>query len=123
MPTSSELLDRIDRISAGCGVLLQVTRSWEDEFRPGWYCRFRGVVHKSPALTIQVAGSLAVDRTGQREDELDLFLFANGDRLGRLEKPYEYLHRRGAGPLRWDDLDEGWQAQRTLNAVAMSDDR
>lgn len=122
MEAPGELLERITRLSAECGVAFELTRFWENEFRPGWYCRFRAVVLESRALTLQIAGSLAVDPTGERQDEVDLFVFANGDRLGKLDKPDEYLHRRGAGPFLWADLDEGFQTQRTLRSIAMIDE-
>jgi hypothetical protein len=123
MEAPGELLERIRSLSTECGVALELTRFWANEFRPGWYCRFRGAVHESLALTIHIAGSLAVDLAGERQDEVELFLFANGDRLGRLEKPYEYLHRRGEGPFQWADLDDGFQVQKTLRSIAMIDDK
>lgn len=122
MQTPGELLERIRRLSDECGVALQLTRFWANEFRPGWYCRFHGVVHESQVLTIHVAGSLAVELSGARQDEVELFLFANGHRVGKLEEPYEYLHRRGEEPFSWADLDEGFRAQQTLKSIAMIDD-
>ena len=122
MEAPGELVARLERLSAECGVAFELTRFWANEFRPGWFCRFRGVLHESRALTVQVVGSLAVDLAGERQDEVELFLFANGVRLGRLERPYEYLHRRGGGPFLWADLDEGFRAQTTLGSIAMDDD-
>jgi hypothetical protein len=82
----------------------------------------KGIVQGPRSLTVHVADSLAVDLPGEWEDEIDLFLFASGDRLGRLERPYEYLHRRGDGPFRWVNLDKGFEGQRPLKAIAMTDD-
>ena len=113
--------DRVGGLSDCLGVRLDVTRFWEDEFRPGWYCRFLGVVLKSSAFTVHVAGSLAVSLQGDPQDEVDLFLFVNGERVGRFESPYQYLHRKGGEPFRWDDLEDGYEHQKTLQAVAMTD--
>lgn len=116
------LHERIISLSNEIDVRLEVTRFWADEFRPGWYCRFWGQLHESSAFAVHVAGSLAVDLSGDRRDEIDLFLFVNGDRVGRLDAPYQYLHRRSDGPFRWLNIDDGFEVQKTLRAIAMIDD-
>ena len=121
MEPPDELLDRMNSLSAACGVTFQITRFWPNEFRPGWYCRFQGAVHESPLLTIHLAGSLTINLTGERQDEVEVFLFANGERLGKLDNPYEYLHRRGEAAFHWADLDEAFRVQRTLKSIAMLD--
>ncbi|MEM8531083.1 MAG: hypothetical protein AAGF95_09590 [Chloroflexota bacterium] len=110
----------IEQLSDECGIALQITRYWENEFGPGWYCRFHGIVHQSDLLQVELAGSLTIAIDQHHKNEIDLFLFVNGVRVGQIDNPHQYLHRQGSEPLRWDDLDPGFEHQKTLAAITMS---
>lgn len=109
MKTPKVISERLSHLSADCGVELMVVRFWENEFRAGWYCRFRGVAIKSEFLVIELAGTLAVELEGDGSDEIDLFVFVNGIRVSPFNEPnsYKYLWRRGSDSFRWDYLDDG----------------
>lgn len=111
MDIPATIRDRLASLSAECGVPLQVFRYWENEYRPGWYCRFRGTALKSDLLVIELAGTLVVELDEGRFDEVDLFVFVNGIRVNDLgpRSSGNYLHRRGSQPFQWDRLDEGYE--------------
>ncbi len=95
--------NRLADLSKDCGVALRVVKYWENEFRPGWYCWFRGVATESRLLRIELAGTLSIELGSNQVDETDMFLFVNGVRLGPLASPYKYLWRRGSEVFIWDD--------------------
>ncbi len=99
--------DRLANLSTQCGATLRVVKHWENEFRPGLYCWFRGTVTDSRLLRIELAGTLAIELAPDQHDETDMFVFVNGVRLGPLASPNNYLWRRGSELFRWDDHDPG----------------
>lgn len=115
------ITQNLQQLSNECGVALHLTHYWENEFCPGWYCRFHGIVHQSDLLSVELAGSLVIAIDQHHKDEVDLFLFVNGVRVGPIDSPYQYLHRRDSTPFRWDDLDSGFEQQKTLTSITMSD--
>jgi hypothetical protein len=110
-----EITSRIEKLSERLRCKLSVVQCWINEFRPGMYCRFRGVLHDSSVIKIEVAGTISVELTPTREDELDLFLFVNGRRVGLYKQGFKYLCGRANGDLRWDDTDEGYEGFDTLD--------
>jgi hypothetical protein len=90
-------------------------KHWENEFRAGWYCWFRGEVVGSRLLKIELAGTLCIELGPEREDETDMFVFVNGVRTGSLATPNKYLWRRGSDPFIWDDQDPGFENWTTLD--------
>jgi hypothetical protein len=110
------VLDRVQELSHELKVEFSVERHWENEFGSGYYCRVHGSVHESPALSIELVGSLAV---GTRADKVDLFVLVNGVRVGPATRPFHYLHRRDPGPFSWEDLDEGYGVQTTLDGLLL----
>ena len=115
------ITQNLQQLSDECGIALRVTRHWENEFRPGWYCRFHGTVHHSDLLSVELAGSLAIAIDQHHKNEIDLFLFINGIRVGPIDNPYQYLHRRSNTGFRWDDLDPGFEQHKTLISITMSE--
>jgi hypothetical protein len=109
MDIPAVISDRVATLSAECGTPLRIVSYWENEFRPGWYCRFRGVGLKSDFLVIELAGTLAVELVETRSDEVDMFIFVNGVRVtnSNPKSPGKYLWRRGSEQFRWDYLDDG----------------
>lgn len=108
------VLERLAKLSAECGTILRVVKHWESEYRPGWYCWFRGTALESQLVKIELAGTLAIDLTSEGEDETNLFVFVNGVRVGMKASPYKYLWRRGSGLFDWDDQDEGFENWESL---------
>lgn len=109
MAIPDAISSRLAKLSTECGTSLRVVSYWQNECRPGWYCRFRGVALKSAFLVIELAGTLSVELDETRPDEVDLFIFVNGIRLtnSNLNSPGRYLWRRGSEPFRWDYMDDG----------------
>lgn len=107
--------DRLADLSKECGVTLRVVKHWENEFRPGWYCWFRGVATESRLLRIELAGTLAIELGSNQVGETDMFLFVNGVRLGPLASPYNYLWRRGSEVFSWDNQDPGFEMWTNLD--------
>ena len=116
MAVSQEVLDRVQQLSDEFGMKFSVERQWENEFGPGAYCRVYGCVHESANLRIELVGSLAV---GPKGDYLDLFIVVNGVRVSPVTEPFRYLHRRNPGPFRWDDLNQGYEVQTTLEGLLL----
>lgn len=110
------ILDRVRQLSDEFGVEFSIERHWENEFGAGYYCRVHGLVHESAHLRIELVGSLA---TGTHDDHLDLFIIANGVRVSPMTDPFRYLHRGDAGPFCWDNLDQGYEVQTTLNGLLL----
>ena len=104
-----EITSRVAKIGERLQCELSVVQCWLNEFRPGMYCRLRGVLHDSSAVKIEVAGTLCIELNGDRDDELDLFLFVNGRRVGLYRDGRKYLIGRGEGDLIWDDDDPGFE--------------
>jgi hypothetical protein len=121
MTVPTPIAERLARLSAECGTELKVVSHWANEFRPGWYCRFRGTVLASELLVIELAGTLAIELQEDKSDEVDLFVFVNGRRVSiqPARQPSEpsgkYLWRRGTAPLTWDCLDDGYDSFQTLD--------
>jgi hypothetical protein len=109
------ILDRLQTFSAELGVSLTIVQFWENEFRPGWCFRFHGVVHNSKLLLLEIAGTMAVELSPGRSDEVDLFLFVNGKRVGLKTAPFQYLTRIGSGSLSWDDVDPAYEQFDSLD--------
>lgn len=116
MAIPQTVTEHVNKLATELRVPLQIERYWENEFGSGHYCRVLGRIHESPTLTVEVVGSLAV---GTRADELDLFILVNGVRLSPVNNPFAYLHRPEGGEFRWDDLDMGYEAQTTLDALLL----
>jgi hypothetical protein len=106
--------ERLAKLSAECGVALRVVKHWENEFRPGWLCWFRGTVTNSQLIRVELAGTLAIELGSEREDETDMFVFVNGARVGLQASPRKYLWRRGKDHFIWDDQDQGYEDWTTL---------
>ena len=109
MAIPSVISQRLSQLGAECGTELQVVSHWANEFRPGWYCRFRGVAVRSDLLIIELAGTLAVELGADRSDDVDMFIFVNGTRVSAWnpKSAFKYLWRTGSDSLRWDYLDDG----------------
>jgi hypothetical protein len=121
MDAPAVIEERVRQLSSECGAEFQIIRFWQNEYRPGWYCRFYGCIHRSELLLIELAGSLAIELDEKHKDDVDLFVFVNGTRVGQLQAPYRYLHRNGQGSLNWEDLDPGFENQLTLADITMTD--
>lgn len=104
-----EIMSRVEKIGERLQCELSVVQCWINEFRPGMYCRLRGVLHGSSALKIEVAGTLCVELTSDHKDQIDLFLFVNGRRVGLYREEYKYLIGRGEGDFVWDDDNPGFE--------------
>lgn len=107
--------DRLAELSTECGVTLRVVKHWENQFRPGWYCWFRGAVTDTQLVRIEFAGTLAIELGTDRKDETDMFVFVNGVRVGPLASPNKYLRRCGCEPFSWDNQDPGFETWATLD--------
>jgi len=110
------VVERVDQLATELMVPLRIERHWENEFGPGHYCRVHGIVQNSPVLRVELVGSLAI---GTKADEDDLFILVNGVRLSPMSTPFAYLHRPEGGEFRWDDLDEGYEVQTTLDDLLL----
>jgi hypothetical protein len=110
------VLDRVDRLAAELGVPLAIERHWGNESGSGHYCRVLGTIHDSSSLRVDIVGSLAI---GTKADETDLFVLVNGVRVSPVDDPFAYLHRREGEGFCWDDLDEGYQVQTTLDGLLL----
>lgn len=84
------------------------------------YCDFRGVLHESPELKVEVAGTLCAELTPDNEDETDLFIFLNGHRLGLYNESFKYLIGYGQKPFRWDYNDEGFDQFDILDSTTFT---
>lgn len=129
MYVPSQLVERIEALSARLGSTLAIVRCWKSERgRPVLYCDFRGTIHKSPELILEVAGTLCAELTIERQDEIDLFLFVNGQRVGlykwpshgRQNESFKYLIGHGDAPFVWDYNDEGFDQFDTLDSNTYS---
>lgn len=115
-----EISARIETLSVRLGCSLNVARCWKSEGgRPVMYCNFRGALHSSPELLIEVAGTLCAELTIDRQDEIDLFVFINGQRVGvfdgkRINR--DYLIGYGDAPFKWDYNDEGFDQFTNLDS-------
>ena len=72
------------------------------------YCNVRGKLHESEELLIEIAGTVCAEMTPDTKDEIDLFLFVNGRRVGLHDQPFKYLIGYGDAPFVWDYNDEGF---------------
>jgi len=97
-------------------VPLSIEKHWDNEFGPGHYCRVFGTIHDSKSLRVEIVGSLAI---GTKADETDLFILVNGIRVSPVDDSFAYLHRPEGESFRWDDLDEGYQVQTTVDGLLL----
>ena len=111
---------RIEALSIRLGCAMTVARCWRnDGGRPVMYCNFRGVLHRSQEMLIEVAGTLCAELSDERPDEIDLFVFINGRRIGVCDGNLDtrkYLIGHGDAPFVWDYNDEGFDQFTTLDA-------
>jgi hypothetical protein len=84
------------------------------------YCNFRGTLHESPELLIEIAGTLCAELTAGRTDQISLFLFINGQRVGLYREPFKYLIGHGDRALDWGYNDEGFDQFETLDLTTYS---
>ena len=104
-----ELTERIDSLGKRIGSSLAIVRCWKSDFSESvMLCNFRGVVHKSTELLIEVAGTLCAELSPDRRDEVDLFFFINGRRVSLYDEPHKYLIGFGDEGLKWEYNDEGF---------------
>jgi hypothetical protein len=115
-----QLTTRIEALSIRLGCALTVVRCWKnDGGRPRMYCDFRGVLHRSPELLIELAGTLCAELSNEPPDEIDLFVFINGRRVGVCDRDLDtrkYLIGYGGAQFVWDYNDEGFDQFMTLDA-------
>ncbi|MAX36758.1 MAG: hypothetical protein CME33_09365 [Gimesia sp.] len=117
----SELKQRIDELSQRVGCKLTIVRCWQGDFdRPVMYCNVRGVLNESPDLLIEIAGTVCAELNPDRDDETNLFMFVNGDRVGLHDESFKYLIGYGNAPFAWDYNDEGFDQFLTLDESTFS---
>lgn len=74
-----EIMNTIDRLSQKIGCTLTVVQCWNNEFHAGMYCRFRGILHESQAIKLEVAGTLCVEFADECNNSVDLFFSSMGN--------------------------------------------
>lgn len=111
-----ELDQLVVAISRQVGCELAIVRCWQsDGGRPVLYANVRGTLNDSPHLVIEIAGTVCAELTTERDDEISLFLFVNGQRVGLHDQTYKYLIGNGSDPLLWACNDEGFDEFTTLD--------
>lgn len=111
---------RIATLADRLNCALSVLRCWKSDGGVSrMYCNFRGVLHRSPEILIEVAGTICADLTDELGDEINMFVFINGRRLGVLDDQIDtrkYLIGHGKASFRWDYNDCGFDQFTHLNA-------
>ena len=116
---AKELLQKLSK-EVGCN--LEIKKIWPEGENNGFYCRFYGILKETDLLKIEVAGSLCHRLfEGELNEEVDLFIFLNGERLTINQKPGNYLWKHKEG-FNWDDVDEGYHQKNSLKEILLEED-
>ena len=116
-----ELNQLVTKTSERVGCTLAIIRCWQsDGGRHVYYANVRGVLNESPDLRLEIAGTVCAEMQENRADEINLFLFANGERIGLHSDPTSYLIGHGEESFAWDYNDEGFDQFLELDESTFS---
>ena len=110
--------EKLRELCANMGVDLEIRKLWPDEYGPGFYFRFYGVLQQTPLLKIEIVGSYYFGiRDGKESEEVDIFPFINDKRVSPCNSE-DYIWKSING-LQWNQVDEGYDGRLTIRELLL----
>ncbi|WP_431686130.1 hypothetical protein [Hahella sp. NBU794] len=105
--------EKLNELSERLGCKLEIRKFWADEFNPGFYFRFYGLVSDAIFMKVEVAGSYYFGlRNGEKIEEIDIFPFDNGERVSPCNtEHYLWVHRDS---IQWDSVEMGYECKYSM---------